>query len=98
MERGQVAVYFVVQKLGFIGIVLSASIPNPLFDLAGIICGHFGVPFLTFFGATFIGKACVKNFAQSFMIILLFSEEILEVVLKRLKTSVPALHNIVQDS
>jgi hypothetical protein len=61
------------------------QIPNPLFDLAGITCGHFmvctaesagvspgavvmcviccvlsQVPFWTFFGATFIGKAIFK--------------------------------------
>ena len=32
------------------GILVCASIPNPLFDLAGITCGHFLVPFWTFFG------------------------------------------------
>jgi hypothetical protein len=38
------------------------KIPNPLFDLAGICCGHFLVPFKTFFLATFIGKAIFKVF------------------------------------
>ena len=27
-----------------------------LFDLAGITCGHFGIPFATFFGATLLGE------------------------------------------
>ena len=40
------------------------SIPNPLFDLAGITCGHFLVPFWTFFGATLIGKAVIKMHIQ----------------------------------
>ncbi len=31
-----------------------------LFDLAGLTCGHFLIPFWTFFGATCIGKAIVK--------------------------------------
>lgn len=53
-----------IQKLGFFGIFLFASVPNPLFDLAGITCGHFQVPFSTFFGATFLGKACVKASIQ----------------------------------
>lgn len=53
-----------MKRLGFFGILLFASIPNPLFDLAGITCGHFLVPFATFFGATFIGKACVKASIQ----------------------------------
>ena len=41
-----------------------AQIPNPLFDLAGITCGHFLVPFWTFFGATMIGKAVIKMHIQ----------------------------------
>lgn len=40
------------------------QIPNPLFDLAGITCGHFLVPFWTFFGATLIGKAIIKMHLQ----------------------------------
>ena len=42
----------------------SLQIPNPLFDLAGITCGHFLVPFWTFFGATVIGKAIIKMHIQ----------------------------------
>lgn len=34
------------------------------FDLCGIACGHFGLPFMTFFGATFIGKALIKASAR----------------------------------
>lgn len=41
-----------------------SQIPNPLFDLAGITCGHFLVPFWTFFGATLIGKAVIKMHIQ----------------------------------
>ena len=40
------------------------QIPNPLFDLAGITCGHFLIPFWTFFGATLIGKAIIKMHIQ----------------------------------
>jgi len=35
-----------------------------LFDLAGITCGHFGIPFATFFGATAIGKSIIKVHLQ----------------------------------
>ncbi len=42
----------------------SVKVPNPLFDLAGITCGHFLVPFWTFFGATLIGKAIIKVHIQ----------------------------------
>ena len=41
-----------------------SQIPNPLFDLAGITCGHFLIPFWTFFGATLIGKAIIKMHIQ----------------------------------
>ncbi|KAK9754087.1 SAP domain [Popillia japonica] len=54
IERGKLLIEDIVQKVGFLGILACASIPNPLFDLAGITCGHFLVPFWTFFGATLI--------------------------------------------
>lgn len=45
-------------------LLIYLQIPNPLFDLAGITCGHFLVPFWTFFGATLIGKAIIKMHIQ----------------------------------
>ncbi len=45
-------------------LITNIQIPNPLFDLAGITCGHFLVPFWTFFGATLIGKSVVKAHLQ----------------------------------
>lgn len=52
---------------GFWGVLLMAAWPNMAFDLCGtvspdpgICCGQFGLPFWTFFGATFIGKALIK--------------------------------------
>ena len=55
-ERMKYSVQHLVEKVGFFGILACASIPNPLFDLAGITCGHFLIPFWTFFGATLIGQ------------------------------------------
>ncbi|KAM7535984.1 hypothetical protein Aperf_G00000102426 [Anoplocephala perfoliata] len=63
-----------VTRAGFIGILLCASVPNPLFDLAGMTCGHFLVPFSTFFGATVIGKAIIKAHIQTFFVIAVCSE------------------------
>ncbi|KAF9372913.1 Vacuolar membrane protease, partial [Mortierella sp. AD011] len=63
-ERILLMVHEGMKRLGFFGIFLCASIPNPLFDLAGITCGHFLIPFSTFFGATFLGKAVVKSSIQ----------------------------------
>ncbi|XP_038670584.1 vacuole membrane protein 1 isoform X3 [Scyliorhinus canicula] len=76
--RAKLAVQNLVQKVGFFGILACASIPNPLFDLAGITCGHFLVPFWTFFGATLIGKAIVKMHIQKLFVIIMFSKHIVE--------------------
>jgi len=49
-----------------------------LFDLAGITCGHFLVPFWTFFGATLIGKAVIKMLIQNMFVIIAFNEMLVE--------------------
>ncbi|XP_075445771.1 vacuole membrane protein 1 isoform X1 [Ascaphus truei] len=77
-SRAKLAVQNMVQKIGFLGILACASIPNPLFDLAGITCGHFLVPFWTFFGATLIGKAIIKMHIQKLFVIITFSKHIVE--------------------
>ncbi|XP_054873433.1 vacuole membrane protein 1-like isoform X2 [Amphiprion ocellaris] len=77
-SRAKVAVQKLIQKVGFLGILACASIPNPLFDLAGITCGHFLVPFWTFFGATLIGKAVIKMHIQKLFVIITFSRHIVE--------------------
>lgn len=71
-----------VTKAGFFGILACASIPNPLFDLAGITCGYSLIPFWTFFGATLIGKAVIKMMIQKLFVIVAFSEEHFEAFLK----------------
>lgn len=40
------------------------QVPNPLFDLAGIMCGQFGIPFWEFFLSTLLGKAIIKTHIQ----------------------------------
>lgn len=97
LTRAKKAVHRLVERVGFFGILLCASVsqlrhspivilytcsslslththkhtctqfPNPLFDLAGITCGHFLIPFSTFFGATLIGKAIIKMNLQVHM-------------------------------
>ncbi|XP_071327852.1 vacuole membrane protein 1 isoform X2 [Trachinotus anak] len=78
VTRAKLGVQHMVQKVGFFGILACASIPNPLFDLAGITCGHFLVPFWTFFGATLIGKAIIKMHIQKLFVIITFSKHIVE--------------------
>ncbi|KAM3869102.1 vacuole membrane protein 1 [Diretmus argenteus] len=76
--RAKLSVQKLIHHVGFFGILVCASIPNPLFDLAGITCGHFLVPFWTFFGATLIGKALIKMHIQKLFVIVTFSRHIVE--------------------
>ena len=89
MTRGKIFMHDLVQKVGFFGILAAASIPNPLFDLAGITCGHFLVPFWTFFGATLIGKAVIKMHIQKMFIIFVFSEQYVLAFLSFIKVKSP---------
>lgn len=68
----------IINKIGFVGILLCASIPNPLFDAAGVASGIAQVPFLSFFGATFIGKAIIKVLIQTSFVILIFHSKNLD--------------------
>ncbi|KAJ1679840.1 hypothetical protein EV182_001225, partial [Spiromyces aspiralis] len=86
-----------LEKYGFLGIFLFASIPNPLFDLAGITCGHFQVPFWTFFGATLLGKSCVKATIQSIVVVTAFSKETIDTLLAYLKVCSIWLHDLAQN-
>ncbi|KAH9682732.1 vacuole membrane protein KMS1 [Citrus sinensis] len=56
----------------------SNEVPNPLFDLAGIMCGQFGVPFWKFFLATLIGKAIIKTHIQTVFIISVCNNQLLD--------------------
>ena len=78
-------VYRLIKRIGFLGILLCASIPNPLFDLAGITCGYFLISFWTFFLATIIGKALIKMSIQTVFIIFLFSEHHVERIIRWIK-------------
>lgn len=81
-ETVRYSVYSLIKRIGFFGILLCASIPNPLFDLAGITCGYFLIPFWTFFLATIIGKALIKMSVQTIFIIFLFSEHHVERIIR----------------
>merc|ERR1711899_157443 len=83
-ERAKYGIQQLVERVGFFGILAAASIPNPLFDLAGITCGHFLVPFWTFFGATLIGKAVIKMHIQKVFVILAFNKTLIDTVVSNL--------------
>eukprot|EP00126_Sphaerothecum_destruens_P005904 Sdes_comp19105_c0_seq1m9782 len=89
-------VHDLVNKVGFFGILLCASIPNPLFDLAGITCGHFLVPFSTFFGATLIGKALVKTHLQMILVVLVFSKEYFDAITNFVHIWAPSFSNSLE--
>lgn len=92
VQRVKPLMYSILGNLGFFGILLFASVPNPLFDLAGITCGHFLVPFFTFFGATLIGKAFFKAHFQTIFVIIMFSKKTLDYVINLVESLIPWLH------
>lgn len=85
LDKTKLLVHSLIQRVGFVGILICASIPNPAFDLAGITCGHFGVPFWTFFGATLLGKAVIKMHIQKLVVIFAFSEHHVEHIVSLLR-------------
>ena len=64
---------FAPQRHGFLGVFLMAAWPNALFDLCGICCGHFMMPFWEFFLAVMLGKCFVKANMQAFFFITVFT-------------------------
>ena len=58
---------------GFWGLVAMSAWPNAAFDLCGICCGTFLMPFWHFLGATTIGKALIKAPSQAAAFTTLFA-------------------------
>ncbi|KRW99940.1 hypothetical protein PPERSA_12616 [Pseudocohnilembus persalinus] len=97
MARTKRVIYNNLQKYGFITVLICASIPNPLFDLAGITCGHFGIPFMVFFGATCIGKSIIKTHLQMIFVILMFSQQTIERLLSVIEDIIPSLRGTLSE-
>ncbi|XP_059645967.1 vacuole membrane protein KMS1-like [Cornus florida] len=86
------------QYLNFFTILVLASVPNPLFDLAGIMCGQFGIPFWKFFSATLIGKAIIKTHIQTAFVISVCNNQLLDLIENELiwvLSLVPGLSSIL---
>ena len=64
-----------LQKHGFWGVLIMSAWPNMAFDLCGICCGHFLMPFYTFIGATILGKAVIKAPCQAAFFITIFTDK-----------------------
>lgn len=80
----------------FLVVTLCASIPNPFFDLAGLTCGHFLISFWTFFGATVLGKACIKISLQAFLIIIAFSKQTVDKIIAMVGSIHPPAEGFLQ--
>jgi len=89
INRAKTYMVWFLRTHGFYGVLIMASYPNIAFDLCGIACGHFLMPFWTFFGATFLGKAVVRNGYQSIIYVMLCSEEYLELLIRGLQALLP---------
>ena len=68
----------ILLKYRFWAILALSSWPNMSFDLCGIASGQFGIRFWEFFGATLIGKAFIKAPIQGFLIVLLFTTQVID--------------------
>lgn len=66
--------------------------------MAGILCGHFQVPFVVFFSATFIGKAVNKVSLQVFCIIIAFSKHLMSRYLDMLSSFSPRVAAFISDA
>ncbi|KPA85474.1 hypothetical protein ABB37_01766 [Leptomonas pyrrhocoris] len=73
-----------IRRYGFWAILLLAAWPNMAFDLCGMACGQFLMPFWTFFSATFIGKALIKVNMQAIFFIVLFSGDNIERLMRKI--------------
>jgi membrane protein YqaA with SNARE-associated domain len=78
-----------LQRHGFWGVLLMSAYPNAFFDLCGMCCGHFLMPFWTFFAATFIGKALIKAPAQAAFFTMLFTDAFLQRFIHVLDVIIP---------
>ena len=78
-----------LQRRGFWGVLLMSAYPNAFFDLCGMCCGHFLMPFWTFFAATFIGKALIKAPAQAAFFTMLFTDAFLQRFIHLLDRIIP---------
>ncbi len=97
MEAAKLKLYDSLEKYGFFMILLCASIPNPLFDLAGITCGHLQIPFRTFFSAIVIGKSFFKTHIQMIFVILVVRPGTVKWIVKVTSSLNETLKNAIVD-
>ena len=90
-----------IEKRGFWGIFMLASWPNAAFDLCGMACGAFRMPFFTFFLGTILGKGLVKVNIQNLLFVCLFRrgsrDQILSFLDRMLPKTLPILSRYVKN-
>ncbi|ANQ09628.1 Uncharacterized protein PCOAH_00047410 [Plasmodium coatneyi] len=88
-----------IKKHGSISVFLLSCWPNVMFDMCGICCGHFLMPFQNFFIPLLLGKAIVKTIFQSIFLIFMFSNNYKEMQLKMSQKalSIFPLHRIFKN-
>ena len=74
VDRVKASMMSTIERYGFWAVLWLSSWPNALFDVCGVCCGHFLMPFWTFFIATALGKGVIKVFMQACFFVTLFSE------------------------
>lgn len=79
-----------IERHGFWGILLLAAWPNAAFDLCGVCCGLFMMPFWEFFGATLLGKGIIKVTGQSAFFVAIFRRSSREMLLFHLTELIPS--------
>ena len=75
----------VVEERGLLAVVLLSAWPNAAFDLCGMACGMFLMPFWTFFGGLVIGKGFIKTTWQSALFIALFMRRSRDAILQGIR-------------
>nr|GMD72581.1 vacuole membrane protein KMS1 [Ipomoea batatas] len=86
------------QNMNLLTILILATVPNPLFDMAGVMCGQFGIPFWKFFIATLVGKGIIKTYMQTVFVILVCNNQLLEWSENELmwvRSSIPGVDSIL---
>lgn len=61
-----------MKRYGFLGLLAMSSWPNAAFDLCGVCCGSFMMPFWIFITATTLGKGFIKSPIQGLVLTALF--------------------------
>jgi hypothetical protein len=71
-----------IERHGFVGVLLLASWPNAAFDMCGMCCGYLLMPFWTFFLGCAVGKGAIKTNGQAAFFVNLFGTEAFQVLVR----------------